>query len=198
MRNTETKKEIREKDRKIRSGLSEEKKKEASSQIADRLFALPEYENARFIYCYASIGDEVDTRRIIVESLRRGKKVAAPRVRGKQRMEFCLIQSLADLRPGYRSIPEPGPWCRKAAPPYEEVLVILPGTAFDRNGRRIGYGGGYYDTYLTGHDTCIRAALAYQAQIAEEIPVESHDVKAQIIVTEEEVIRCEQDCPGIR
>ena len=148
MRNTETKKDIREKYRKIRQEIPEDQRKAAEEKITENLLSLPEYEEARFIYCYVSIDDEADTRRIIAESLRRGKKVAAPRVRGKQRMEFCLIKSLADLRPGFLSIPEPGPWCKKAAPPYEETLVILPGTAFDRRGGRIGYGGGYYDAYL--------------------------------------------------
>ncbi len=113
-------------------------------------------------------------------------------------MEFCLIKSLADLRPGFLSIPEPGPWCKKAAPPHEETLVILPGTAFDRRGGRIGYGGGYYDAYLEGKDRCRKAALAFHAQISENVPADSHDVRADIIVTEEEIIRCTQDCPETR
>lgn len=198
MRNTETKKDIREKYRKIRQEIPEDQRKAAEEKITENLLSLPEYEEARFIYCYVSIDDEADTRRIIAESLRRGKKVAAPRVRGKQRMEFCLIKSLADLRPGFLSIPEPGPWCKKAAPPYEETLVILPGTAFDRRGGRIGYGGGYYDAYLTGHTRCIKAALAYSAQIADELPSEPEDVKVDMIITEKELILCQQDCREIR
>lgn len=198
MRNTETKKDIREKYRKIRQEIPEDQRKAAEEKITENLLSLPEYEEARFIYCYVSIDDEADTRRIIAESLRRGKKVAAPRVRGKQRMEFCLIKSLADLRPGFLSIQEPGPWCKKAAPPYEETLVILPGTAFDRRGGRIGYGGGYYDAYLEGKDRCRKAALAFHAQISENVPADSHDVRADIIVTEEEIIRCTQDCPETR
>lgn len=198
MRNTETKKDIREKYRKIRQEIPEDQRKAAEEKITENLLSLPEYEEARFIYCYVSIDDEADTRRIIAESLRRGKKVAAPRVRGKQRMEFCLIKSLADLRPGFLSIPEPGPWCKKAALPYEETLVILPGTAFDRRGGRIGYGGGYYDAYLTGHTRCIKAALAYSAQIADELPSEPEDVKVDMIITEKELILCQQDCREIR
>ena len=82
MRNTETKKDIREKYRKIRQEIPEDQRKAAEEKITENLLSLPEYEEARFIYCYVSIDDEADTRRIIAESLRRGKKVAAPRVRG--------------------------------------------------------------------------------------------------------------------
>ena len=113
-------------------------------------------------------------------------------------MEFCLIRSLADLCPGFLSIPEPEPWCEKAAPPSEETLVILPGTAFDRDGGRTGYGGGYYDAYLEGKEKCRKAALAFHAQIAEKVPADSHDIRVDIIVTEEEIIRCTQDCPETR
>ena len=198
MRNTETKKAIREKYRKIRRETPEDQRKPAEEKIAEHLFSLQEYEEARCIYCYVSIGDEADTRRIIAESLRRGKKTAVPRVTGKHRMEFCLISSLADLCPGFLSIPEPEPWCEKAAPPSEETLVILPGTAFDREGGRIGYGGGYYDAYLEGKENCRKAALAFHAQVAEKVPADSHDIRVDIIVTEEEIIRCTQDCPETR
>ena len=198
MRNTETKKVIREKYRKIRREIPEDQRKSAEEKITENLFSLPEYEAARLIYCYVSIDDEADTRRIIEESLRRGKKAAVPRVTGKHRMEFCLIRSFADLRPGFLSIPEPEPWCEKSAPPSEETLVILPGTAFDRKGGRIGYGGGYYDAYLEGKENCRKAALAFHAQVAEKVPADSHDIRVDIIVTEEEIIRCTQDCPETR
>ena len=105
---------------------------------------------------------------------------------------------MADLSPGYKGIPEPGPWCRKAPVPFEETLVIVPGIAFDRSGGRIGYGGGYYDTYLAGKTKCIKAAAAYSMQITEQIPTEPSDVKMDLIITEKELIVCSQDCREIR
>lgn len=161
--------------------------------IAKRLFDETFYRNARFLYCYASFKGETGTDEIIEESLRRGKRVALPRVRGKRRMEFCFIKSPADLKPGFMGIKEPGPWCPKAPAPFDDTLVLLPGLAFDRTGTRAGYGGGYYDTYLEGHTECVKAALAYSAQIAPEIPAVPTDIKVDMIVTEEELIICSQD-----
>ncbi|MBM6801733.1 5-formyltetrahydrofolate cyclo-ligase [Mediterraneibacter glycyrrhizinilyticus] len=201
MKSTEikqTKKEIREQYRRIREALPPEKRKSADEMIAKRLFDCAFYQNARFIYCYASLKDEAGTNMIIEEALRNGKRVALPRVRGKRRMEFCFIKSPADLKPGFMGIKEPGPWCPKAPAPFKDSVVVMPGIAFDRNGTRAGYGGGYYDTYLEGHAECIKAALAYSVQIAPEIPAAPTDIKVDMIVTEEELIICSQDFREIR
>lgn len=198
VKNTETKKEIREKYRKIRKGLPLDVRRKADISIAQRLLEEPVYLRARFIYCYASVNDETGTERIIEESLLRGKKVALPRVRGKRRMEFCFIKSLADLRPGFMGIKEPGPWCRKAPVPSEHTLFLMPGIAFDSSGGRVGYGGGYYDAYLQGNTLCTKAALAYSVQIAPAIPLCPEDIKTDMIVTEEGLIICSQDSREIR
>lgn len=192
------KKEIREEYRSIRGKIPAEAREKAAEKIAERLFGEAAYRTARFIYCYASFGDEADTGRIIAEALRSGKRVALPRVRGKRRMEFCFINSPADLKPGFLGIREPGPWCRKAPEPDEETLVLMPGVAFDRSGGRIGYSGGYYDAYLAGNTRCVKAALAYSVQIASEVPSDPEDVKTDMIITEKEMILCRQDFREIR
>lgn len=194
----ETKEEIRNHILKIRSEIGKAERRAAAQEITERLIREDFYKNARFIYCYASFRDEVGTTGIIEESLRQGKRVAAPRVVGRRRMEFFFIKSRADLRPGTWNIPEPGPWCSKAPLPDEKTLVILPGAAFDRSGARIGYGGGFYDTYLDGNDRCVKAALAFDVQCVEKVPAEEHDVRAEYIITEKELIRCCQDYPEIR
>ena len=184
VKNTEIsqrKKEIREKYRRIREAISPEIRKSADAMIAKRLFDGEFYRDARFIYCYASLKDEADTNEIIEESLRNGKRVALPRVRGKRRMEFCFIKSPADLKPGFMGIREPGPWCPKAPAPSKDTLLPLPAPPL------------HYDTYLEGHAECTKAALAYSAQIAPEIPADPTDIKVDMIVTEEELILCSQD-----
>ena len=194
----ETKEEIRQYALKIRKGLKKAERSAAEQAVTERLLTDPVYKNARFIYCYASFRDEVGTSVIIEESLRQGKKVAAPRIAGRRRMEFFFIKSRADLRPGAWNIPEPGPWCAKAPLPDEKTLVILPGAAFDRSGTRIGYGGGFYDVYLEGNDKCRKAALAFDVQCMDKIPADEHDVRAEIIITEKELITCSQAYLGIR
>lgn len=201
MKNTEIrekKEEIREKYGRIREELSPEIRKRADAMITKRLLDEPFYRDALFVYCYASFRDEADTAVIIEESLKRGRRVALPRVSGKRRMEFYFIKSPEDLKPGFMGIKEPGPWCPKAPPPCEETLVLMPGVAFDRSGTRAGYGGGYYDTYLEGNTECMKAALAYSVQIAPEIPAVPTDIKVDMIVTEEELIICSKDFREIR
>lgn len=198
VKNTEEKKAIRNTFRKMRDSLPQEERKEASGRIAERILASDAFWKVRFVYCYAAFGSEADTGRLVEQALKLGKRVAFPRVRGRSHMEFCFVRSLADLAPGYRGIPEPGPWCRKAPVPFEETLVIVPGIAFDRSGGRIGYGGGFYDAYLAQSDRCIRAAAAFSAQITEEIPMGPFDVKMDMIVTEKELILCHGGSPKTR
>ena len=198
VKSTETKEEIREKYRKIRAQIPSETRKHADSQIAERLFNRPEYRDARIIYCYMSFKDEADTASIIDESLRLGKQVALPRVTGKRKMEFFFISGQKDLVTGFMGIKEPAGYCLEASAPSEDALVLLPGLAFDRSGARLGYGGGFYDTYLAKHAGCKKAALAYSAQIAPEIPTEPVDVKTDMIITEKELIICSQDFREIR
>ena len=198
VRNMGTKEDIRKQILAVRAGISKAERRAAEAAIAERLMQTDFYKNARCIYCYVSFRDEAGTAQIIEGSLRQGKRVAAPRVVGRRGMQFFFIKSRADLRPGAWNIPEPGPWCAKAPLPDEETLVILPGAAFDRSGARIGYGGGFYDTYLDGNGRCTKAALAFDAQCVEKVPAEAHDVRADYIITEKELIRCCQDYPETR
>lgn len=194
----ETKDEIRKRALEIRAEIGKAECRAAEQAVLERLTKEDFYKNARCIYCYASFRDEMGTTGIIEESLRQGKRVAVPRVVGRRGMEFFFIKSRADLRPGTWNIPEPGPWCAKAPLPDEESLVILPGAAFDRSGARIGYGGGFYDTYLKGNNRCRKAALAFDVQCVDKIPSEEHDIRADFIITEKELIICPQDYPETR
>lgn len=198
MKNTQTKEEIRKYFLTLRGEITQEERKEYDKKIAELVLADSLYKDSDVVYCYASFRDEVSTKEIIETTLASGKKLAVPRVVGRRKMEFCYIRNRADLRPGFCSIPEPGPWCRKAPFPADGNLVLIPGAAFDRHGIRIGYGGGYYDSYFAGKRRCILAALAYSIQCADKLPSDSHDVAADVIFTEKELIRCTQDFRVIR
>ena len=98
-------------------------------------------------------------------------------------MVFCRIDSMEDLCVGYRGIREPKPECPVLVPSGRD-LILVPGTAFDRRGYRMGYGGGYYDRFLSMiPDSCVCAGLAFPEQIADEIPVDSYDCRLDIILT---------------
>lgn len=197
---TEEKKDIRKQYLGIRKSISPDVRADADRRITERLLESSLFLEAQSVYCYVSYGHEADTRRILEESLRRGKKTAAPRVLGKRRMEFFFLETTEDLSPGFHSIPEPVTKCEMAPLPGSDALVIMPGTAFDRKGARLGYGGGYYDAYLSRCPECERAAIAYSVQITQLLPREPHDVRPHVIFTEKEMIVCpqEQDFREIR
>lgn len=199
MKNTETKKEIRKRYLKIREEIPEAERKEAQQKIVERLVTCPVYEKADRIYSYVSFGSEADTYVLMEESIRRGKKVAVPKVLGPGKMEFYYIGDMRDLGPGFASISEPAARCERAPAPDHRSLVIVPGSAFDRKGTRIGYGGGYYDAWLSACPQCARVALAFSAQCSEEyLPSEPHDISMDAVITEKELIKCSQDFPKIR
>lgn len=190
VKSTQKKEDIRKKVLELRCAIEVQQRMIAEERIRRRLFDTEFYRTVSSVYCYISVRDEVDTWKIIEASLQSGKRVALPKVIGKRKMDFFFINAPGDLVPGAWSIPEPGPSCARAPQPGEGALVIMPGVAFDRWGRRIGYGGGYYDAYLSENRLCKKAALAFSLQCVEELPEEEHDVRPEYIITEKELIIC--------
>lgn len=159
-----------------------ENRAEKSAAIANALRAHSAYRNAERIFAYLSCRSEVRTDEIIRQIWQDHKIAAVPRVEG-DRMVFCRIVSMEDLCVGYRGIREPKPECPVLVPSGRD-LILVPGTAFDRRGYRMGYGGGYYDRFLSMiPDSCVCAGLAFPEQIADEIPVDSYDCRLDIILT---------------
>ena len=194
VKNTEIKKVIRRRALERRGTLSPEFREKAGREITDRVLSSELYRQCRDIFCYVSFRDEADTYRLICRSLEQGHKVAVPKVMSSsaagRRMEFYYINNMDELKPGAWGIPEPDPEISVPAVPDQDALIVMPGAAFDRTGRRLGYGGGYYDTYLRKHPEGIRIALAYSSQLLDTIPAESHDVRPEMIFTENECIVC--------
>lgn len=194
----EQRKAIRKQKLALRAALSPEERQSAGQVMAGLLFSCPVWKKAKEIFIYVSFREEADTLLILQTALAQGKKAAVPKVEGKRRMSFYYIDSTEELTPGYMGIPEPTGEKERKAIPGEYSLFIMPGAAFDATGARLGYGGGFYDTYLAEYPSVPRAALAYSVQIAEKIPSEAHDILVGLIITEKGMIRCSQDFREIR
>lgn len=173
-----------------RRALSDDEAARAGAEIQDRLRRLPVFESARVIMVYAACDNEVQTEGLIVEALRKGKRVALP-VTDKEKKEIyarTISKYPEDLIPGAYGILEPKPSCPDV-PVKELDLVLLPGVAFDRKGFRLGFGGGYYDRFLSRlSENTITVGLAYRLQVVETVYPEPHDRRVQYIVTEAGVI----------
>lgn len=181
-----TKKEARERARSLRQELSSNEVITNSQVIAHRLFELPCYKDAKNIYIYSSINNEVDTSEIIAAAFDDGKTVAFPRVNNDE-MIFYRVDSVYELEFGFLGILEPKPDENKLIE-SDNGLVIMPGVAFDEQLHRIGYGGGYYDKFLSKHCNLHRVALAYECQIFDEVDSEINDILPEMIITEERII----------
>jgi 5-formyltetrahydrofolate cyclo-ligase len=178
---------------KERDSIDPEIRKKKDLLIKEKLLSLTEVQQAEVIFFFASFRSEVSTFRQIEEALALGKKVLLPSV-DKQNRELRLyeIKDLSEVSPGFMGIPEPKVPEERERDINDAQLVIMPGAAFDSSGNRLGYGGGYYDKLLSRLRRKIPLiALAYEEQLVDSLPVEPHDMRVHVIVTDKRVIRCE-------
>jgi 5-formyltetrahydrofolate cyclo-ligase len=163
-----------------------------SSLVSEHLWQMPEFTRASLLFIYVDFRSEVATMPLIRRCLAAGRKVAVPLTRpGEQRLEaYRLTDPDHHLRPGYCSILEPDPRHLEQIDPEEITAVILPGSVFDRQGGRLGYGGGYYDRFLAATaPAALRFGLAFELQVVEQVPLQPHDQRLDFLVTENGVTR---------
>jgi 5-formyltetrahydrofolate cyclo-ligase len=176
---------------KKRDSLQLDIKAKKDALIRQRLFALPEFAEAKVILLYASFRSEADTLKILADSFSIGKRILLPRVnKEKRRLVLYEIENLHEVFPGFMGIPEPLMTAERMRSIDAADLVIVPGAAFDGKGNRLGYGAGYYDILLSeGTKNMPLVALAYEEQIVDSAPAEQHDVKVDMIITDQRLIR---------
>lgn len=175
------KQEIRKRCRTLRNAMTEEERERASRQMAKAVLASETYQRAPVILAYIDAKNEISPAAILEDAWRQNKTVAVPRVHGKT-MDFYQIQGFEDLEPGAFGIREPQESC-----PLVEIsqgLMLAPGVAFDGSGRRIGYGGGFYDRYLADHPQLTVWGLAFSCQVLPQVPAEETDRRMDQVVTE--------------
>ena len=191
MKSMDTKREIRKKVFSLRAECSEDEIDKMSREITEKVISLPVFKQAERILAYADYNHEVKTGYLIEEAWKAGKKVAVPKVVGKD-MVFYKLTDFSQLKPGYYNIPEPASW---EMIQWTDALMIMPGVAFDRRNHRVGYGGGFYDRYLEKHPDLKRIAVGFSFQVFPEVPAEPTDICPQILVTENEI--CCTDMKGV-
>ncbi len=174
-----------------RALLSPTERAALSRQIVDSVMRLPVFQEKNSVFIYCSYQSEVETWDLIRRCLAAGKTVCVPLTQPAQsRMSAVVITNPAlDLISGYKGIPEPdfaAP--RRFLPPSQIEAAVIPGTVFDRAGNRLGYGGGYYDRFLSSAAAqALRIGLAFSRQVADHLPALPHDVPMDVLVTEQEV-----------
>ena len=182
--NAALKRELRKRSLAFRRALSAEERASYSAAIMGRLLSLKAVKQARTIFAYAAMEDEVQTEALISSLLEMGKRVALPLITGKRTMEAVLVPAMDALEYGAYHILTVREDRRVVLPPQEIDCVLVPGVAFDMDGTRLGMGGGYYDVFLPKIPCAVKIAMAYSCQIVESVPKLSHDCGVDWIVTE--------------
>jgi 5-formyltetrahydrofolate cyclo-ligase len=168
-----------------------EQRSEKSHRACQNLISTPQFQKASSIMMYLSLPHEVDTSEAILHAWQLGKSVAVPKISWQQRrmiaveinsLETGLSTSASGLRNPTTGVPVP----------FEEInLVVTPALGFDKKGNRLGRGGAYYDRFFT--DEKFRASkcgFAFVEQVVDSIPVDTADVPVDFLVTDEEIIYC--------
>lgn len=174
------------------NGMSDKEYRSKSAKITQSLIADPAFIEADMIGVTISAYPEVDTLELIETCWKLEKKVAVPKCAPEtRRMDFYIIESFQQLETVYMKLKEPIISETTLATAEQIDLMIVPGVVFCRRGYRIGFGGGYFDRYLSDYKGKTRS-LAFQSQVIEEVPVEAHDIPVEGIYTEDSYIDTKQ------
>ncbi len=169
-----------------REALPEGERASLSRRILAEILDLPSYGRSGVVLAYASFGSELTTDEFLRRVLEDGKILLLPRVEHNGLGLYEVRDVVRDLAPGTWGIREPVPNRCPNVDPASVGFALVPGVAFDRSGRRLGYGGGFYDRLLMGGlpGNTPLVSGAFEVQIVDEVPVDLHDAPVDAVVTE--------------
>ena len=162
-----------------RNSLASNMKHQYDQDICDSLKTLVTLKKSTVVHAYLPMKGEIDISPFLKWLLVQGVKVICPKVLPKRQLVNIELQSYGSFEVGPFNTYHPA-----GNVVYEGKidLVVMPGLAFDQNKNRLGYGGGYYDRFLSKHPESFLAAILYPFQLVEKVPVEEHDVKMNKLI----------------
>lgn len=160
----------------------------AAESLAELLLSLPELKLARLVLAYGATPEEIDPAPAVAALRARGVAVAMPRIEAPGVLGVHLVAHDDDLDSGPYGLTQPKPEAPRV-PLHSIDAVLVPGVAFDANGFRLGYGGGYYDRLMPQlRADCLTIGIAYDEQILPKIPAEEHDICVRAVVTPSRIL----------
>lgn len=188
---SEDKQHLRRRMLKQRAAQDAEEKHEIDRRIAEQVRESTLYRQSACVFCYVSTPQEIDTHKILRHALAAGKTVCVPLCGAQGEMSARRIRSLDELHTGAYGILEPDAAAEEIVPAQID-LVIAPALACDRQGFRLGYGGGFYDRFLSRTDAACMALCA-ESRLVECLPREPFDRRCQFIITERRVLCTDEE-----
>lgn len=176
------KKELRIRMKRVRSEISD--KKEQEQKVHEKFYQMELYRKTDTFLCYYPLQDEWDLIPFMDQAAKDGKKLLLPRMTGPRTMEFVPYIPGDPMKEGPFHVMEP---IGKAQEVFSDASVILvPGLAFDSSGGRMGYGAGFYDTYITDHPLKT-LAFCFREQVIDRVPMEATDQRIDRIISDQEL-----------
>jgi 5-formyltetrahydrofolate cyclo-ligase len=180
----------REEMKKWLSGLAKDQYDQKSRKIHQALFSSAEWKKAHIVGVTVSRVPEVDTIPIIEQAWLEKKLVAVPKCQPRDKsMKFYLLKKFDELETVYFGLREPDPTRTRPCEKSAMDLILVPGLVFDKKGYRIGFGGGYYDRFLTDYNGTT-VSLAFKEQVKEELEHETFDIPVSKIMTDDTTYDC--------
>lgn len=173
----------------MRNSLKEEEFNELNTMLFDNFISnIPLPEETKYIFMYSSFKNEADTEKLTEYFLKKGYKTAFPKVtdRNNSKMSFFEVNDASELRAGYMGIKEPAGKFNVDTF-VKNAVMIIPLVGFDESLNRVGYGGGYYDRYLSLNTPKLKIGLAFEFQKFRVGTRDEYDIKMDCIVTEKNV-----------
>jgi len=169
--------------------MSAAERAEESEAVRQRAMELPELLSAQSVMAFLPMPDELDTRPILSDLLRAGKRVYVPRTFvTEKRMIPVRLRDLDRLRVGEYNIAEPDgdEPCR----PEEIDFIFVPARAYDLHGNRLGRGAGFYDRFMASDGfRAVRCGIGFDCQLLDQVPHAPHDLPVHIVVTKSRIHR---------
>ena len=172
------KQQLRQAVRQRKQAMTAEDIQRRSGLLCRKVLETESYRTAKTIYGYLPFNQEVNTLPLLQQALADGKQVALPKCYGRE-MRFVLVTDLSRVQPSRFGAPEPIADTPVAKDPH--ALVLMPGLAFDAAGHRMGYGGGYYDRFLSREPDHPTIALCFDFQLLPRLETEAHDISADTV-----------------
>ncbi|MBK7295690.1 MAG: 5-formyltetrahydrofolate cyclo-ligase [Flavobacteriales bacterium] len=151
-----------------------------SERIITELETLMKERNVKVLHSFLPMGSEVELFPLLDRAVKNGIEVYAPKTLKGRVLENYSYTGQQHLVPGVFGTRHPA-----GDEPYTGTfdMILVPGLAFTAKGDRLGYGAGYYDTFLPQHSKAMTVAVCFPFQVVDSLPVEAHDRAVQRVVT---------------
>lgn len=182
---------IREELMDIRGKLGKDEHKKKSRQVVKKLMDSNFYKDANNIMIFISFKNEIDTHEFIKKAIEDGKNIFVPiTIPDGRKLKPSHLKNFNELEPGFYNILTPKEEFIRYIDPKDLDLIIVPGLGFDKSGYRVGFGGGYYDRFLSNLKNVKKISIAFDFQILDKVPKDSFDIPVDCIYTEKRKINC--------